>query len=205
MTNLHTTCSSLMLDAFIQCMEEKHYQRLKKVRLIPISKRNITKAWGMIFEEYCILSKNTGYESFYDSMRRLFKIKIKLIAIENCINVLLKEFNKECVQILWDFGYRYDFNPKNREKYILNINKVYQKSKTLRIEKEKEQTVFDNLQKENEKEQNSGTYFEDILAALSQHQGYRINPKKTSVKEFCSLLARYEKAIQKKNTNERAN
>jgi hypothetical protein len=187
-----------MLDAFIECMEVKNYSRIKRIWFIPVPKNSMIKAWGMIFEEYCILSKNTGYASFFESMKKLYKLNIKITAIENCICVLTKEYSKKCAQILWDFGYRYDFNPNNREIYIMNVNKVFQKSKTLKIEREREQVNFERIKKENNSEVENGTYFEDVIAAISQHQGYRIDPKRTTVKEFCALYSRYEKTIQKK-------
>jgi len=194
--NINKTCDSVLLCDFIECTTHKKFNRIKRLKWIPIPKFILAQAWSILFEEYCTLSRNSGYESFYEGMQKVYRLDAKLLAITCAVKALSQQYDKKCVDILNSFGYTYKFDWNNKKEYFQNLNKVIGKCKVIAVERDREKARFEALTKDSKKQDPGVDYFNTSLITLSKYMGYHLNPKEITVAEFCGMTAGYEKEIE---------
>jgi len=194
--NTNKTCDKVLLSDFIECTTYRSYSKLKRLKWLYTPKFVLQQTWTILFEEYCTLSRNSGYEAFYEGMQKVYKLDAKLLAITCAVNALSKAYDQKCVDILRSFGYAYRFNWKDKKEYTQNLNKVISKCKSIAIERDREKVRFEALAKEGKKQDPGVDYFQISLITLSKYMGYRLNPKEITVAEFCGMTAGYEKEIE---------
>lgn len=151
--------------------------------------------WNNIFNEYLELSKNENQHHILELMKYVSFMKIKIDLIYKCIQSISKNYNKELVDQLKKLGIRTKINRVTSHE---DIRKVLTEVKKINISLKEKEKELENLTKNENKEKG----FENILVDLSKFQGYRLDDKEISVKEFCSILNRYNdyhKSLKKRN------
>jgi len=193
---VNTSCDKVLLCHFIECTKDKNYNILKRMRFMPIPNYILKRSWSILFEEYCSISKNPGYEQFYESMQNVYRLDAKILAISACVKALSIAYDEICVDVLKSFGYAYKFDFSNKKEYINDLNRVIGKSKTIIAERDKEKQRVESLGKTNKSEESAIEYFESSLIMLSKYMGYHVDNKKIVVSEFCRMVVSYEKEIE---------
>ena len=192
--NVITKCDHLLLSDFIQCLESKEYSVLKKHKFF-VPKIYLEYAWSMVFEEYCIISNNTGYEEFYSIMKKLYQLDSKILAIQNAVRTLVHEYDKKCVDLLCKYGYNFNFYFENKKEYYDDLNNVLLKNKSAIIERERAKAKYETLSIGQKTIESVSRYFRSVLIPLSKYMGYRLDPRKITVSEFAAIASQYEKEI----------
>lgn len=192
--NCYTKCDKFPLSSFIECMNGK-YLFIKRTSL-PVPKKVILKAWSSIFEEYCRISKNSGYDSFYEGMKSVYCIDSKLTAVSSALEALKEGYKEESIMIIRSYGYNYKFSKDNKDEFFMDLCRVVDKCKMLLIEEERAQKRFADLCAQ-EKQKGMSDHFQTALVRLSKFMGYRIDPKKITVSEFCNISQEYKKELER--------
>lgn len=107
---------------------------------------------------------------------------------------LCKELNKLCLT-------SFKFDPLNEEKYLKELDRCINKSKTLIIQKTLKQHSLDALQKKfdaKEEQKPTRQFFMSMLITLSDYAKYQIHDNIT-VFDYCERLHRLNKYIEQMN------
>ncbi len=184
-------CDELTLHAFIRCLEKNELQVLANYEA---EKNDLENAWALIYDEFCNLTGQKKYIKLVELSKEIAQLQAKITAIDLCVNVMTYKDSETCKEILKKYGYNYKFDINDPEKYAKEIARVISVSKTSLISLQRKAQEFETIKKEAQTATNKKINFYDTLASISKFQGYRIDPKTTTVSEYAGILNNIEKA-----------
>lgn len=174
---------------------------------MPVRKDWEIEAWSTVSEEYSKKTDADKYKATISTTKDIYRDVCRLLAIDTCINRLIKEYDKDAADILRNFGYKFSFDPQDREKYLNELAIVKKKIKIIALSLEKNREKYEKLSDKKMTTGNERDEFINTLTILSKHQGYRINPDVTTLLEYLNILDNYKKETERiiKNYGNRKN
>lgn len=188
--SLYSRCDELLLDRFIKCLNGD-LSALKKVRFVP--KSWMKEAWTSINEEYARDIDNNKYVELTKSLKDIFRDSLRLMIADSCVQVLLNKHSENAAGVLRNLGYKYKFDPSNKDSYIRDLTRVMKNLKMLSLELETNKKSYNarTTVKATTKE-----HVTETLVSLSRFMQFRIDPGKTTVKEYVNMMNQYKKEIE---------
>lgn len=164
---------------------------LKKVRFVP--KSWMKEAWTSINEEYARDIDNNKYVELTKSLKDIFRDSLRLMIADSCVQVLLNKHSENAAGVLRNLGYKYKFDPSNKDSYIRDLTRVMKNLKMLSLELETNKKSYNarTTVKATTKE-----HVTETLVSLSRFMQFRIDPGKTTVKEYVNMMNQYKKEIE---------
>lgn len=169
-------CSEITIGAFISVLCDKDAKRLDY--------------WDEIFEEYLTLTNNTSNQAVLELIKLAAVYNSKAFAIHClCVVVTLDQDYPGAIQINDELRALTGRPGKGKmTKVEYSGHKNFGISLKLKA-KEKEADI-QKLNVKNEESTKKDWY--DQLSLLGKYQGYRINPDKITVMEYCSILNNFK-------------
>lgn len=188
--SLYSRCDELLLYRFIKCLNGD-LSALKKVRFVP--KSWMKEAWTSINEEYARDIDNNKYVELTKSLKDIFRDSLRLMIADSCVQVLLNKHSENAAGVLRNLGYKYKFDPSNKDSYIRDLTRVMKNLKMLSLELETNKKSYNarTTVKATTKE-----HVTETLVSLSRFMQFRIDPGKTTVKEYVNMMNQYKKEIE---------
>lgn len=189
---LHRTCKTLLLYAFIEayCNDD--------LTFLVISGQpddlELQNAWTEIISEYSSLIKNEKSGYLFDLAKQISLLEKNIQQVDKTTHFLHYRYDSEIAEQLRGMGYSICAE-YGTEEYFAELDLINSLATTM---------VFDlgELEEEYKRLNNTATGAkqseEDLhitIAGLSKYQGYRINPKETTVLEFTSIFNLYLKEL----------
>lgn len=188
--SLYYRCDELLLYRFIKCLNGD-LSALKKVRFVP--KSWVKEAWTSINEEYARDIDNNKYVELTKSLKDIFRDSLRLMIADSCVQVLLNKHSENAAGVLRNLGYKYKFDPANREQYHKDLARVMKNLKMLNMELEANKKAY--VTKTTVK-QASKEHISETLVSLSKFMNYRIDPVKVTVREYINIMNQYKLEIE---------
>ena len=164
---------------------------MKKFRFVP--KTWVNEAWTLINEEYAREIDNDKYVEITRSLKDIYRDTLRLMVADSCVQILVNKYSENAVEILRNIGYKYKFDPSNKDIYIRDLTRVMKNLKMLSLELET------NKKSHNARMTVKATTREHVtetLVSLSRFMQFRIDPGKTTVKEYVNMMNQYKKEIE---------
>jgi hypothetical protein len=191
---IYRTCSELPLSIFIECVCDEKYDLLI-IEGHP-SRTDISEAWLSIISEYFELREN-GVGETWQSLKEIIRLQNHLYIVEKCIQFLHVRYSVEVAKALRSLGYVFVENPYDREKYVLILDQIAQKSKNkyIRLQQllvEYEQKVKDSTGSKMKRES-----FDEVLIEIEQMQGTSYDIRQLTVSKFILLEKKFLKQVER--------
>lgn len=164
---------------------------LKKVRFVP--KSWVKEAWTSINEEYARDIDNNKYMELTKSLKDIYRDSLRLMIADTCVQVLLSKYSENAVGVLKEMGYKYKFDPKDRERYYKDLTRVMKNLKMLSMELEDNKKAYT---RKTMIKQTSNDHVTETLVSLSRFMNYRVDPMKVTVREYIDMMNQYKKEIE---------
>ena len=187
--SLYYRCEELLLYRLIKCLNGD-LSALKKVRFVP--EKWVNEAWTLINEEYAKEIDADKYSEITNALKEIYRDTLRLIIADSCVNILLNKYSEDAVNTLKAMGYKYKFDPSDRVKYEKELSMVSKNLKMLIIELEANKKSYTSKTKVSPKKEN----ITETLVSLSRFMKYRIDPMKTTVKEYIFMMNKYKQEIE---------
>ena len=187
--SLYSRCDELLLYRFIKCLDGD-LNALKRVRFVP--KKWIIEAWTLINEEYAKEIDADKYSEITNALKGIYRDTLRLLVADSCVNILLNKYSEDAVNTLRKMGYKYKFDPSDREKYNKELTTVSKNLKMLILELEANKKSYMDKTKVSPRKEN----ITETLVALSRFMQYRVDPMKTTVKEYVLMMNKYKQEIE---------
>lgn len=188
--SLYSRCDELLLYRFIKCLNGD-LSVLKKVRFVP--KVWVNEAWTFINEEYARDMDNSKYMELTKSLKDIYRDSLRLMIADTCVQILLSKYSENAVGVLKEMGYKYKFDPKDRERYYKDLNRVMKNLKMLSMELEDNKKAYT---RKTMIKQTSNDHITETLVSLSRFMNYRVDPMKVTVREYIDMMNQYKKEIE---------
>lgn len=193
-TNIYRRCSETPLSVFIDCSVDRDYPKLLKRGRA--SEKKLAEAWSELYSEYSDLTGGQSYKLLLNLSKEIAYLEGKLLAVGLCLRVLAHRPDPRCIKILDSYGYKYRFDPSNLETYEADLKAVIARSGAIQLEITQKRKELEGKEVSvNGKQLTRETYI-TMLAGLSKHMGFRIDPENTTVSEFVAYRKNYEKEIE---------
>jgi hypothetical protein len=187
---LHDSCSTLLLSAYIQCQVTGDLSSLI-IEGEP-TKEQLQDAWRNICREFFDLSEDKQVSYEVNLLAQIEELNIKIITIQQIVEVLQGYEIPQLIEILRSFGYNFPFNCDNEEQYLADLKRVLNRAKKLVIELNEKQSQLNTIQKSKEPSQEvTIKYYDKILAILSQHMKYHMDENVITVSRYAAALNLY--------------
>jgi len=197
-TYLYVHCNELPLDNFIDCLVNNHYERLIKRPRFQ-SEKTLNYVWDCIYSEYCDLSGTANYKKLISLLREIGSLKSKLLLINTCLTILTVSYNSYCVNALRKLGYNYDFDRKNNNKLLNDLEQIVIRKKQLEITVKIKEDEYNKLIDDKKVDEIDVLYFDKQLINLSKWIGYRLDKQQITVSEYCAIIQEYSQNMKVSN------
>jgi hypothetical protein len=187
----YQNCAELPLDNFIKIASSGDLKHLV-VFGFP-TKAQLVLAWDAILSEYLVLSNSPQQNFMLTCMKEITTLSNKIEIIQALVDHLALHYHEGMVINLKLLGFRFKYNPENKEQYHKDLQLTVTQSKSLLIRLEQKKKDLNLLRS---KESGSDADYDSVLTELSKFQGYRLNPKDVTVSEFLAILKRFKEANQ---------
>lgn len=177
---LYNSCEDLPIGRFMRAVDTGNLGWIVKKR--GILKADRAKRWEDIFNEYASLSGDGQSVMILGLMKSVFIKQNKLAVIDETVRLLRLRHNTELVDVLKRLGFRKKFTPG--ENYQKDLNFVIIEARKILMQLKKDQEKLKELQTTEKSKKGD---FEKLLARMSEHQGYRIDPEIVTVLEFLAI------------------
>lgn len=151
----------------------------------------LSEAWQNIYNEYLDLTAKNGNNEVLTLLQEFDSFFYKHAVIENTVTILRLYYEQDLINILKGYGYHFQFNPEDPEKYHKDLDSVMQRSKRMILEMEIRRKQIESLQKANLGAVINRQYFDEILVTLSKFSGYHVNEDLVTVSRYCAILNLY--------------
>lgn len=189
----YTSCAELPLKRFIKVSVTSDLRHLT-ISGRP-TKEQLEQAWQDILEDYASQTKSTTHKAYLNALKEIAQLKTKIFVIQETIQRMAERPNEGFAELLRSLGFRFTYNPEDREQYQKDLKLTVSQSKTMLIriaQREKDLESFIEHKDITELD------YEDLLSEMGKFQGYRLDPKIITVSEFISILNRFKIANQPK-------
>lgn len=191
----YTSCRELPLNKFMWCMVKGNVWHLMKPKQPRVSKKILEPVWNEIFYEYMDMVKDPMHTKMLVLMKEITRLDTHFVLVYETCRQLNLHYYKPLVESLQKLGYRYKYDPSDRQKYRKELDLTISQSKSYRLKAEQYRKDLEELKSDKGKKTNESDY-ETILAELSKFQGYRLDPNVITVAEFVAITNRYKKHME---------
>ena len=139
---------------------------------------------GQSYKLLMNLSKDIGY------------LETKHLIVSLCLKVLTHRPDPKVIQTLRNYGYKYEFNPEEPEKYSKSLDDIVKRSGGIKFAIDQKRAELEKSKSKIVGKEVTRDHFDKMLAAISKHMGFRVDPKTTTVSEFCAYSYNFEKEIE---------
>lgn len=164
---------------------------MKKFRFVP--KTWVNEAWTLINEEYAREIDNDKYVEITRSLKDIYRDTLRLMVADSCVQILVNKYSENAVEILRNIGYKYKFDPSNKDIYIRDLTRVMKNLKMLSLELETNKKSYNARMTV---KATTREHVTETLVSLSRFMQFRIDPGKTTVKEYVNMMNQYKKEIE---------
>lgn len=158
-----------------------------------------------IIEEFSVLTDNPSYYRLLTVLNDINAIMVKLLQTEVSVTVLTLKYSPEHVAILNSLGYAVDFDPKDRNGWKSDIEKINRVVKNYKLQleilKDKLEKIKTDAQTGNTDDEKS---FVQSVIVCGMNLEIKIGLKETSMYELAAYI-RSSKNIKQKNGKESIN
>lgn len=203
--NLYHRCNELPLYIFINCVCDKRYSQL--VKHGRAKDKDISLAWEMIYGEFTEMSGNPTSKLLISLSKDISFHESKLRAVTLCLRVLQYRPDQRCINVLKSYGYDFPFDITNPVEYAESLEKVAKRLGPVIFTVQQKSAEYKRETSLVQSKPITRESFDQQIAVLTKHVGFRIDPKVTTVTEFVEYRKMYEaemKAIRKANEKQRA-
>lgn len=123
-------------------------------------------------------------------------LESKLLCIGLCLKVLAHRPDSKCIKTLENYGYKYRFDPSNMADYGRSLEAVTIRCGALRLALDQKRNELAKKQGNLQGKEITRETFTTILAIISKHMGFRIDPKEVTVSEFVAYRKNYERECE---------
>lgn len=194
----YTSCSELPLRKFVRCLVGGDVSFLRKNGWA--KKDVLEEAWEKIFIEYLDLTKDPRQSQLLALMRDLTTLNTRAMLVYEICRQLSQKPHPALAEQLKRMGFRYDYDLNDPVKRKRATMATIAQARLLTYQAEQRKKDLEHLQKAGGKEMTEADY-DELITELSKFQGYRLDPNKTTVSEFATIVKRYKdhvKALTKK-------
>lgn len=178
----YSGCDTLPLSVFLEVLETGNTKKLVRFGIMPEKKR--TDLWEKIFEEFREMIKDTSQVHSFSIMRFITYQRTKILILTHCMKSLMIQYNEKVADVIRAFGFQ--MAEGRMMKDLKRINGQIKRMEVEIEEKEAELAKMEDVQGEKDA-------LRLLILSASKFQGYRIDPPKTTVKEFALILDNYKK------------
>lgn len=175
-------CQNLPLSVFLDVLETGNTKEL--IRFGIASKKTREYIWGKVFEEFQTLLNDGSLVHSFSLMRYITYQRTKILILTHCMKSLMIQYNDKVADVIRAFGF--SMQEKTMDKDMQRINGGIKRMEVEIKEKEAELAKMEDVQGEKDA-------LRLLILSASKFQGYRIDPPKTTVKEFALILDNYKK------------
>lgn len=179
----HLTCKTLDVARFKEC-----YCNGDLTVLGEAPQEVLQEVWNNILFEYAALIKTENSEYLLEIGRKIALLQADLTYIESAVVYLKQQHDAEIALHLANIGYPLPENYTHTD-----LDGVISRAKRLLFDLEELSDEYNKLTNAQQGGKQTEDEFDELLAVLSKHQGYRIIPQTTMVNEFCSIFNIYLK------------
>lgn len=189
----YRSIKEIPLYNFIEIIETNDLKFLMKHG--PGRRKKKIQIWEKIFDEYITLTNDKKVNNVFLLARFVTFERFKISLLMILLNSIRKQWNTELAEKINSLGIRSRITEDTFHRDIIRINGEIKLMVLSLRKKEKE------LKDKNKGEQSGRNEWVKLLMDLSKYQGYRINPKKITVYEFCIILLNYKDEAQQIKKN----
>ncbi len=193
-SNIFHRCSELPLSVFITCTVDKDYKGL--IKYGHASQQQLNHAWEQLYSEYSDISGGDSYKLLMQLSKDIGYLESKLLCIGLCLKVLSHRPDEKCIKILYNYGYRLIWDMSQPELYAKNLDSVATRSGAIQLAVAQKRLELSKKQGRLQGKEITRETFSKILASLSKHMGFRIDPAETTVSEFVAYRHNLENEIE---------
>jgi hypothetical protein len=189
----YKTASECPLSVFISVLVLEDVRKLRRSGIVP--KSTLVDAYESIFDEYLKESNEEGYIILLNKLKDVAMLRNKGRLAGTTLAVLRMKYNGSLVEVLRMLGYRYSFDFTDKEKYYFDLEKVAKEVKKIA-------DLIKGLEEEHKKKAKKEVAegdFDGILGQLSKFQGYRIDKKEVTVREFLEIFKNFKRENKPKS------
>ena len=193
-SNIYHRCNNTPLSIFIDCSVDRDYKKL--IRYGHASQEQLIRAWESIYSEYAELTGGQSYKLLMNLSKDIGYLETKHLIVSLCLKVLTHRPDPKVIQTLRNYGYKYEFNPDEPEKYSKALDDIVKRSGGIKFAIDQKRAELEKNRSKIVSKEVTRDHFDKMLAAISKHMGFRVDPKNTTVSEFCAYRYNFEKEIE---------
>ncbi|MNE22159.1 hypothetical protein D3C80_1153490 [compost metagenome] len=188
-------CNDLPLSIFLKVL------LTGDVGLLTISgkptKEELDEAFQSIHEEYLSLSESVEYKQLLSLIKEIAMYENRYNLIVMAVNILRIIYDERIATELRTYGYKVIEGDVKDPSYHKQLDIILTKSKFIKINLQRASDDLNKINK-NESESPDENSYDVLLADLSKHQGYYLDPDKITVTHFLAVLKRYRQFVESK-------
>ena len=172
------------MAVFLDCLFENDYSGL--VIDGNASVELINEAWNKIYLEYLHLSQSGNYNEVFEKTKEINVLNARLLLVESVCRHLELMYDFDMVAILEKLGLKPCITGKEDAKVLTSrLSIVLAKSKKWLVQIELKYAELKKLENKGETKAAGRDYYEEMLGALSKHQGFYIKETDITVARYC--------------------
>lgn len=186
--------TDISMDNFIDVMVEGKYDLLVKEG--EPGEEDLKRAWNLIYAEYMDAMGDDSYKKTIGIVRDINILSWQHQRITTLIQVLSVYYVPAAVQELRKMGYAISYDPENLPSYHADLQRAYERAKTLLIKISVLQQDLDGVKGKSSTRQDYQTMF----ISLSEYAKYQVHPAQISAFQFAVMMKRcneYAKGLEK--------
>lgn len=181
LSTFHRSCKTLPLFAFVEAYCNNDLSLL--ILSGTPTEEELATAWQEIIFEYSSLIKSENSDYLFELEKKIALSGHHIFYVDNATMFLRFQHSLEIVNELRNLGYDLPDMPQEND-----LNKVVSIAKTIVFDLAEMRDEYERLTNTvNGKKQTEDDFYKTI-AALSKYQGYRMEPKSTTMTEFCAVF-----------------
>lgn len=193
--SLYRFCSELPLDRFISCLVDKDLSSL--IISGKPQEAELKQTWINIQEEYGELVKSDNIEFTNQLHSEVIVLQNRLFRISLCVEALQYVYSKDLIDELKEQHMPFDYNPDLPDKYYEDLRMTVERTRGLNLKlklKQDELQEWYSRQETGHKE-TTREDFDNILATLTEANGFMVDESKITVKQYVRMYNRYQQKL----------
>lgn len=191
-SNLYRSCSTLSMELFLQCLCDGNLKAL--IIEGGATDEELQEAWLIILSEYHELKGDIQGSEQWRLSIEVMRLHNHLFLLDQCVEFLKIQWSDSIAESVRRLGY--PFNPKDKENYTLDLNRVVNKSKLKYIQLKQ---LIAQLSAEVEKmgdKKPSREDFDTMLIYIEEMQKVSYNFETLTVQKYLQLEKKYIQYVE---------
>lgn len=200
---LYQDCEHCPLDVFLDCLFDKQYHRL--IISGEQGEESLLNIWQNLYMQYCQMAGSDELDYHLQLTLEVNTALSTIALVDGVVSALSVCYSTDLVNLLEALQLKPGISLEDAEELRLEkLQKVITRAKRYVVVYDSKKKELEALEARNEKNRGSRAHYDDMLSALSRHNGYHVKPADITVARFVRESKRLREYLDRAQKNQRS-